>query len=57
MYFDFVGLTGVGKTELAKSLAELLFGDENACIGSNNDNRTMEMCVLDKDFLVNGWPF
>lgn len=28
----FVGPTGVGKTELAKSTAEFLFGDENACI-------------------------
>jgi len=28
----FVGPTGVGKTELAKSLAEYVFGDENACI-------------------------
>ena len=28
----FVGPTGVGKTELAKATAELLFGDENACI-------------------------
>lgn len=27
-----VGPTGVGKTELAKALAEFLFGDENACI-------------------------
>ncbi|OPY55842.1 MAG: Chaperone protein ClpB [Pelotomaculum sp. PtaU1.Bin035] len=27
----FAGPTGVGKTELAKALAELLFGDENAC--------------------------
>jgi rubrerythrin len=28
----FAGPTGVGKTELAKALAELLFADENACI-------------------------
>jgi energy-coupling factor transporter ATP-binding protein EcfA2 len=28
----FAGPTGVGKTELARSLAELLFGDENSCI-------------------------
>ena len=28
----FVGRTGVGKTELAKALAEFLFGDEDACI-------------------------
>ena len=28
----FVGPTGVGKTELAKSLAGFLFGDEEACI-------------------------
>ncbi len=28
----FVGPTGVGKTELAKSLAQFVFGDENACI-------------------------
>ena len=28
----FVGPTGVGKTELAKSLAEYVFGDENACV-------------------------
>lgn len=28
----FVGPTGVGKTELAKALAEQLFGDESACV-------------------------
>ena len=30
--FLFLGLTGVGKTELSKALAEALFGDENAMI-------------------------
>jgi len=30
--FIFLGTTGVGKTELAKSLAEFLFNDENAMI-------------------------
>jgi len=30
--FLFLGPTGVGKTELAKTLAEFLFGDENALI-------------------------
>ena len=30
--FIFLGPTGVGKTELAKSLSELLFGDESAMI-------------------------
>jgi ATP-dependent Clp protease ATP-binding subunit ClpC len=30
--FIFLGPTGVGKTELAKSLAEFLFGDENSLI-------------------------
>lgn len=28
----FAGPTGTGKTELAKTLSELLFGDENACL-------------------------
>ncbi len=30
--FIFLGPTGVGKTELSKSLAEVMFGDENAII-------------------------
>ena len=30
--FIFLGTTGVGKTELARSLAEVMFGDENAMI-------------------------
>jgi len=30
--FIFLGPTGVGKTELARSLAEFLFGDENAIV-------------------------
>lgn len=30
--FFFVGPTGVGKTELSKTLAKFLFGDESACI-------------------------
>src|SRR4030088_383172 len=30
--FIFLGPTGVGKTELAKALAEFLFGDEDALI-------------------------
>lgn len=30
--FMFLGPTGVGKTELAKALAEFLFGDENAMV-------------------------
>lgn len=30
--FLFLGPTGVGKTELAKSLAEIMFGDENSMI-------------------------
>ncbi len=30
--FLFLGPTGVGKTELCKSLAEAMFGDENAMI-------------------------
>lgn len=30
--FVFLGPTGVGKTELCKALAEVMFGDENSCI-------------------------
>lgn len=30
--FIFLGPTGVGKTELARALAEAMFGDENAVI-------------------------
>jgi ATP-dependent Clp protease ATP-binding subunit ClpB len=30
--FLFIGTTGVGKTELAKALAELLFDDEKAMV-------------------------
>ncbi|NIT04249.1 AAA domain-containing protein, partial [Candidatus Saccharibacteria bacterium] len=30
--FFFLGPTGVGKTELAKALAEFLFNDENALV-------------------------
>ena len=30
--FIFLGPTGVGKTELCKTLAEAMFGDENAMI-------------------------
>ncbi len=30
--FLFLGPTGVGKTELAKALAEAVFGDEDAMI-------------------------
>ncbi len=30
--FIFLGTTGVGKTELAKALAEVMFGDENAMV-------------------------
>ena len=31
--FLFAGPTGVGKTELARALAEQLFGDERPCCG------------------------
>lgn len=38
----FVGPTGVGKTELAKTLAEFLFGDESACIRFDMSEYNME---------------
>jgi ATP-dependent Clp protease ATP-binding subunit ClpA len=38
----FAGPTGVGKTEMAKALAELLFGDEKACIRFDMSEYSLE---------------
>ena len=40
--FIFLGTTGVGKTELAKALAEVMFGNENALIRIDMSNITTE---------------
>lgn len=40
--FFFVGPTGVGKTELSKTLAKFLFGDESACIRFDMSEYTQE---------------
>jgi ATP-dependent Clp protease ATP-binding subunit ClpC len=44
--FLFLGPTGVGKTELAKALAEFLFGDENATV-------TLDMSEYQQEHTVN----
>ena len=46
--FLFLGPTGVGKTELAKALAENLFGDERALI-------RFDMSEYMKSILLLGW--
>jgi len=43
--FLFLGPTGVGKTELAKALAEFLFGDENALIALDMSEYQQEHTV------------
>lgn len=50
--FLFLGTTGVGKTELAKSLAEVLFDDENAmiridCSEYNNGSHSVSKLIGD----------
>jgi len=51
--FLFLGPTGVGKTELAKALAELLFGDERLLIrldmGEYMEKHTVARCALPAD--------
>ncbi|MFC2030969.1 AAA family ATPase [Chloroflexota bacterium] len=44
--FLFLGPTGVGKTELAKALAEFLFGDDNASV-------TLDMSEYQQEHTVN----
>jgi ATP-dependent Clp protease ATP-binding subunit ClpC len=44
--FLFLGPTGVGKTELAKALAEFMFGDENAMV-------VLDMSEYQQDHTVN----
>ncbi len=44
--FFFLGPTGVGKTELAKALAEFMFGDEEAMV-------TLDMSEYQQDHTVN----
>jgi ATP-dependent Clp protease ATP-binding subunit ClpB len=43
--FIFLGPTGVGKTELAKSLAEILFNDENALVRIDMSEYTEKFSV------------
>ena len=42
----FAGPTGVGKTETAKSLAEAIFGDENACIRCIGLSKVIRNCLV-----------
>lgn len=49
----FVGPTGVGKTELAKALAEFVFGDESACIRFNISEEDM-ITIIERSLNANG---